>query len=78
MLFLVEKQKGKVVFMNLLLCLYYMRTATSTQHFHNTFATNLKLEVVTSSNLNLPLKLLFCLSVSVSNNPGFIGKVLWT
>ena len=38
------------------------------QHFHDTFTTNPKWAVFTSSNLNLSQKSLFCPLITVSNN----------
>ena len=38
------------------------------QHFHNTFTTNPRWAVFTSSNLNLPQKSLFCSPITTSNN----------
>ena len=38
------------------------------KHFYNTFTINLRWQVVTSSNLNLKLKLLLCSLVTINNN----------
>ena len=40
----------------------------SPQYFYNIFTTNHKLLIVTGSNLNLTLRLLFCPTITTSNS----------
>ena len=45
------------------------------QHFHNIFTTNRKWLVIIGSNLNLPLKLIFYLTITTCHL-GFAVKIL--
>ena len=56
-----------------------MRSVIIFIHFYNTFLINLKLKVVTGSNLNSPLKLLYYSLIITSNNfpPKVVMKILY-
>ena len=50
------------------ICLGNFLEVLRSQHFHDTFTTNPRWAVFTSSNLDLPQKSLFCLLIIASNN----------
>ena len=58
------------------ICLGNFWKAFRSQHFHDTFTTNPRWAIFTSSNLNLPQKSFFCLPISANNNP-LLKIYLW-
>ena len=58
------------------ICLGNFLEVLRSQHFCDTFTTNPRWAIFTSSNLNLPHKSLFCLPITTSNNL-LLKSYLW-